>query len=160
MKHGHNRRGYQTPTYRSWRAMIRRCLSPADEQYCNYGGRGITVCDRWRDFSNFLEDMGTRPEGMTLDRENNSSNYNLDNCRWATPTVQHSNKRSNVFLTAYNLTMTQRQWAHALEVPEVRLIQRRNRGMSDHDILFTPKQTNKRNVTCTHNVPTVRKNLT
>jgi hypothetical protein len=85
---------YRTPTYRSWAAMIGRCEDKTNE---HYGGRGITVCARWRGghgYENFLADMGARPAGLTLDRyPNNDGNYEPGNCRWATPVQQNANRR-------------------------------------------------------------------
>lgn len=76
--------------------MIFRCEQPSDHNYSNYGERGITVCDRWvghRDaFWNFVNDMGPRPEGFTLDRINNDGNYEPDNCRWADGSTQTINR--------------------------------------------------------------------
>ena len=80
--------------YRSWQAMIARCNDPRQRSYKNYGGRGIKVCDRWlHSFVNFREDMGLRPQGMTLDRVNSNGNYEPGNCRWATWTEQRLNRR-------------------------------------------------------------------
>jgi len=89
-KHGHSKP--QTSTYKSWLSMKQRCLNPNHIHYGRYGGRGISVCDRWCTFINFLDDMGERPEGMTLDRLDNDSNYNKGNCRWSTSTEQQRNK--------------------------------------------------------------------
>lgn len=95
--HGHARRRAKgragTSTYYIWAAMIQRCTNPKNRDYKNYGARGITVCDRWRDFTNFLADMGEKPDGLSIDRIDNDGNYEPGNCRWATPAQQASNKR-------------------------------------------------------------------
>ena len=87
-------------TYQAWRKMKTRCLNPKDKAWPNYGGRGITVCERWQNsFQMFLQDMGECPEGLSLDRIDNSQGYTADNCRWTTAAVQANNKRSTTRFT-------------------------------------------------------------
>jgi hypothetical protein len=93
-KHGYsNINGKRTPVYGSWFNMKQRCLNHNNPAYKNYGGRGITVCERWMKFKNFLEDMGERPEGKTLDRIDNDGNYEPSNCKWSTPKEQANNTK-------------------------------------------------------------------
>lgn len=79
--------------WNSYMHMMQRCYNPENDRYSSYGGRGIEVCQSWRDsFETFLFDMGTRPERTTLDRKDNDKNYCADNCRWATSSEQQLNK--------------------------------------------------------------------
>ena|SRR5208283_2435701 len=102
LKHGHARkRGLRSPTHLVWSAMWQRCTNPDNPKWQEYGGRGITVCERWKEFKNFLEDMGPRPAGMqgkralySIERMDNDGNYEPGNCKWATAKEQRANQRS------------------------------------------------------------------
>ena len=114
LRHGHARHGRVTRTYKTWLGMKDRCNNPNNRAYGNYGGRGITVCERWRGengFENFLEDMGTKPKGLSLDRIDNNGNYEPGNCRWATSKQQARNYRRNHNITFRGQTKTLREWS-------------------------------------------------
>lgn len=95
-KHGHKPAGGCSKTYKSWAGMHERCYNPKKENYKYYGALGVTVCERWFNFENFLKDMGERPLDTSLDRINPFGNYEPTNCRWATAKEQANNKRSTV----------------------------------------------------------------
>ena len=95
-KHNQAHRGKWTPTYRTWCSMWSRTRATKGEMFKKYGSRGITVCERWRTFENFLEDMGDRPAGLTIDRIDNDGNYEPGNCRWATDSQQQHNTRTSI----------------------------------------------------------------
>lgn len=96
LRHGHARAGApRSPTYLSWRSMMGRCTNPNDPAYDRYGGAGISVCARWRNFDSFLADMGERPDGTSIDRfPVASGDYEPGNARWATDLDQNRNSRS------------------------------------------------------------------
>lgn len=89
-----------------WGAMKSRCFDVSNPAYSNYGGRGITVCERWMKFSNFLADMAPRPQGLLLDRVDNDKNYEPGNCQWATRKEQNSNRRSCIYVSIQGSTVT------------------------------------------------------
>jgi hypothetical protein len=105
VRHGHNHKNNVSPTYITWGSMKQRCRNPNAPDYKNYGGRGITICDRWLEpkgigFINFLIDMGERPVGTSIDRIDVNGNYEPSNCRWATMEQQNNNRRNNKKMNA------------------------------------------------------------
>jgi hypothetical protein len=108
-RHGHSRR--RSRVYQCWKHMRRRCTDEACPHFQDYGGRGITVCERWNTFENFLADMGEPPQGHTIERKDNNGNYEPGNCRWATPKEQARNTRRNHFLTFQGRTQCVKDWA-------------------------------------------------
>ena len=98
-RHGESRRHKSTPEYRIWQGMKARCFRVTNPAYPNYGGRGITMCERWANsFEAFLEDMGRRPSSRrSLDRIENDKGYEPGNCRWATPRTQSNNRRLFIY---------------------------------------------------------------
>jgi hypothetical protein len=121
--------------------MKARCLNPAIPNYHLYGGRGIKVCDRWRDsFENFFADMGKAPyRSLSIDRIDNNGGYKLGNCKWSTNEEQANNKRTNHVLTFNGRSQTLAQWADELRIKRVTLQARITRyGWSVERALTTP----------------------
>ena len=128
----HNNRVYtlkwktasNTPTYVTWTDMKARVLNPDHQHASCYSERGITLCERWLDYDNFVADMGLRPEGTTLDRINNDGNYEPGNCRWATWKEQCENKRTSRMFTAYGITQSIADWSEATGIKKCTLFYR------------------------------------
>jgi len=109
--HGHTKGRKHTTEYEAWAGMIARCKNKNRKQYKDYGGRGIAVCERWKNYDNFYSDMGEKPKGMTIERIDNDKGYSPDNCKWATREEQGNNTRKNIFITHNGKTQTIAQWA-------------------------------------------------
>lgn len=137
--HGHYRNGKMSRTYTSWSGMLSRCHNVKDPSYNRYGGRGIKVCERWNKFENFLEDMGERPEDMSLDRIDNNGDYCPENCKWSTRKEQMNNKRSNKQITYKGVTKNITQWAEFIGINRNTLGRRLNLyRWSEERALSTP----------------------
>jgi len=140
-KHGHSPFGKPSPTYRSWDSMIQRCTNPKNRAWKNYGARGVQICPRWREsFEAFLQDVGLRPDGMTLDRKDGRGNYLPENCQWATKLTQNNNRRDSSRVTKSGVTMTVAQWARELRIPETTIRGRLKRGLTGEEALATDKK--------------------
>lgn len=129
---------YGTSTHRIWGAMLQRCRNPKDRHYKQYGGRGISVCERWNDFVNFIADMGERPPCLTIERINNDGHYEPSNCRWATRSEQQNNRRTNHRITAFGKTQTMAQWSREFGINSKTLERRLRCGMPAEEALTRP----------------------
>lgn len=133
------RKRYETKTWRVWEQMKQRCYNPKDNRYHSHGARGIAVCPRWLEsYSNFLEDMGEKPDKLTLERIDNDGDYSLENCKWATYTEQNNNKRNNLIFTINGMTKSLTEWLKETEVTRDQFNGRKFRGWSPEKSLFTP----------------------
>lgn len=113
-----------TPTYRSWIHLVRRCTNQNDQAYPRYGGSGILVCSSWKKFENFFRDMGQRPKGKTLDRIDGNKGYFKANCRWATPSEQQRNRRDARKFTYRGETLSLKDWAERTGISHPALVGR------------------------------------
>ena len=138
-----------TILFGKWNRMLERCRNKNRRDYKNYGGRGIRVCDEWKNnfmsFYNWAIDSGYK-EGLTIDRIDTNGNYEPSNCRWATPKEQANNRRTSVFLTYNGETHTVSQWAEIQHIPRDTLDRRMRRcGWSVEKALTTPVKRQKNN---------------
>jgi hypothetical protein len=139
--HGNAFKGKVTKEYSAWVGMHGRCFNPKNHKYADYGGRGITVCDRWRySFENFLADMGRKPSlKHSLGRIDNDGNYEPGNCRWETIAQQTRNRRSNRLLTIHGETLCLTDWAKRYGLPPRTVLARvRDYGWTIERALTTP----------------------
>lgn len=132
----------ETKEYAAWRSMQQRCANPKHKSYHRYGGRGITVCDRWMgSFENFFSDMGLSPSKKhSLDRIKNALGYFPGNCRWATSKEQSSNKENNRRISFNNEVKTLSEWSVSSRIPKSTVINRLNDGWSIEDALTKPSR--------------------
>lgn len=140
LSHGHNRCSKRSNAYTSWANMKTRCLNPNFSQRKDYAGRGITVCERWMVFSNFLEDMGDRPNGLTLERIDNNKGYFKENCCWATRKTQNNNSRHVKWVRINGVEMSREDASRILGVHRDTLRNRIKRGVISFDPLNIRKE--------------------
>jgi transposase-like protein len=134
--HGHTADETQTPEYRAWADMKNRCDNPHINNYEFYGARGITYCERWRSFENFLADMGARPSNKhSLGRKDNNGNYEPTNCEWQLREQQDNNRRDNVVLEYKGERLTLAQWARKLGLSRNTINARWRRGWNAQQII-------------------------
>lgn len=119
-----------TKAYRSWSGMKQRCYNKKNQKFPEYGGRGISVCERWSSFENFISDMGAPKEHESIDRVDVNGNYCPENCRWATQLEQQNNRRDNVIFEVNGERLTMAQYARKYGLNEDKIQQRLARGWS------------------------------
>lgn len=136
--HGHGWNGRHSCEYRTWMSMKARCQNPKNKRYRDYGGRGIVICERWQSFALFLEDMGSRPDGMSIERIKNELGYFKENCKWATRSEQQNNMRRNRVIKFQGESRNLTQWARILNIKPNAISTRLDRGWSVEDALSRP----------------------
>ena len=132
----HGRR--RSLTYEIWASVKQRCLNPRNKDYKHYGERGITICERWMKFDNFLEDMGEKPEKHSIERIDTNKGYYKENCKWIEIKLQNRNKRNNRMLTCKGKTQSVIAWSEETKIPYKTLMSRLRYGWSTEKALFTP----------------------
>jgi hypothetical protein len=134
------KRGPLAGTYSSWRSMRARCNDKSHRAFIEYGGRGITICDKWKDFSQFAKDMGPRPRGKTLDRIENDKGYFKGNCRWVTRLSQARNRQNTRWIEIDGQRKALSEWCAIYGQTWYRVHYRLKHGWSIEKALKTPSQ--------------------
>lgn len=146
-KHGATRRSARKDSheYWIWNTIVQRCTNPNVKNWMDYGGRGITVCERWLSYEGFIADMGKRPtDGHSIERQDNDAGYSPENCRWATRPEQARNKRNNHFIELFGKRQHLAEWASEYGVDHTLIISRLSRGWSELDAITKPPRAIKR----------------
>ena len=127
-----------SPEWRTWSSMLTRCNNEKSKCYRYYGAKGVSICERWRSFENFVADVGPRPAGTTLDRIDNSRGYEPENCRWATIDVQNRNRGSILMVEINGETKCVADWCDQLGIPRPRVYARIQSGMALYEAITKP----------------------
>lgn len=140
VSHGATRFGITSVEYKAWQSMLARTENESTRGYSRYGGRGISVCERWRQsFAAFLEDMGPRPSSdHSIDRINNEGHYEPSNCRWATRREQQNNRTVSRHLVVNGITKTLAEWSRETGIDSRTIGERLKRGWSDEEAVTKP----------------------
>ena len=128
----------KTKVFAAWNEMLQRCTNPRKKNYTDYGGRGISVCDRWQTFENFLADMGEPLPGASLDRINNNGNYEPSNCRWASRTEQSRNRRNCRMYEIGGISKPLSEWCELHGMNYYAVYSRLEKGWDIEAALTTP----------------------
>lgn len=142
--HGHRLKRGSSPTYSTWCAMKERCLNPDSDQYKNYGGRGIGIWLPWLVFANFLDDMGERPSGKTLDRIDVNGDYDPCNCKWSSSSEQSRNKRNSVKTEFRGSIVNLVDISKITGAPVTTVYRRYNQGLRGEDLVCKVNRNKKR----------------
>lgn len=126
----------KTKIYRVFMAMHARCKNPNHISYPRYGAKGVTVCERWAKFEQFIADMGMRKPGQSIDRVDNTKGYSPENCRWATVKEQANNHSNNRHLTVNGETKTLAQWGETVGMSPMKILSRIRRGWTTEDAVL------------------------
>ena len=139
IKHGHCINYKYSKTYESWRNMLQRCGNPSYIEYEHYGGRGITACERWLKFENFLEDIGEKPSNKyQIDRIDNNKGYYKENCRWVLSENNNKNKRNNIMIPLNKELLCLKDYCRKLNLNYQTISTRIYKGQSIEKALTTP----------------------
>ncbi len=145
LTHGHSTNKKSSKTYETWRSIKKRCINKNHPHFKDYGGRGITICDEWlNSFSNFLKDMGEKPEGYSIDRIDNNKGYYKENCKWSNIKEQNNNKRNNTILEFNGVKKTISQWSDFTGIKDCTISERIKRGWSIEKTLTSPIRFHKK----------------